>query len=119
MAETSRICNPEMALSMQLGTSVCSCNGPCGTLVKLLEFPADCHVQIPLSVCQLSRFNCGRGCSGHGFRPTLFVHGVSSGGVLSWYAAAVVVAAPMADVVVLVNGVVVATVAVELLLGGI
>lgn len=79
--------------------------------MKLLALPADCHVQMPLSVCHLSRRSCGRGYSGHGFRPTLSVQGVSRGGVLSWYAAAVVVAGPVkvpvADVVVLVKGVVV------------
>lgn len=85
MEDVSSTCRPEMALSMQLGINVSYCSGAHGTSVTLLALPADWYVQMPFSDCQLSRFSCGRGCSGHGFSPTWSVQGVSSGGTCSSY----------------------------------
>ncbi|TLS21358.1 uncharacterized protein PpBr36_10237 [Pyricularia pennisetigena] len=85
MYSASSSCRPESPLSTQLGIMVSMSSRPDGGGDALLLESVLRNVQMPLSVCQSARLSSGRGCSGHGFVPSLYVQSVSSGGFLTSY----------------------------------
>lgn len=77
---------PDNPLSRQDGMSTsCSRSSPKGGLLTASRLEAFRYCHTPLRLCHRDRCSCGRGYSGHGFVPTLSVHGVVNGGVFGEY----------------------------------